>query len=179
MKIRKGFISNSSSSSFICDICGTMESGYHSSASELGFAELPCGHTICESEVISISDEEFEEFAVENLKKDIEDYQKDLDNETNDQEKRSIQWSLNDAKTQLKEVEILIEEGDFDRDNYKDITEFKFVIQQCPICTNKVILAEDLVKYLLNQSGKTRDQIVKEIQKKFTTRQEILDSIEE
>lgn len=36
MKIRNGFVSNSSSSSFICNICGGVESGYEASLRALG-----------------------------------------------------------------------------------------------------------------------------------------------
>ena len=36
MKIRNGFVSNSSSSSFICNVCGGIESGYDESLRDLG-----------------------------------------------------------------------------------------------------------------------------------------------
>lgn len=36
MKIRNGFVSNSSSSSFICNVCGEAESGYDESMQDLG-----------------------------------------------------------------------------------------------------------------------------------------------
>ena len=45
MKVRKGFVSNSSSSSFVCDITGRTEGGYDASLSDVGFAECVVGHT--------------------------------------------------------------------------------------------------------------------------------------
>lgn len=36
MKIRNGFVSNSSSSSFICNVCGEVESGYDETLQDLG-----------------------------------------------------------------------------------------------------------------------------------------------
>ena len=47
MKYRKDFVTNSSSSSFVCEICGNVDSGYDCSASELGFAECVNGHCFC------------------------------------------------------------------------------------------------------------------------------------
>ena len=48
MKIRQGFVSNSSSSSFICDICGDISSGWDASPSELGFQMCENEHYFCE-----------------------------------------------------------------------------------------------------------------------------------
>ena len=56
MKIRKGFVSNSSSSSFICDVCGTAESGWDYSLSDAGMYECENGHTFCESHIINIEE---------------------------------------------------------------------------------------------------------------------------
>jgi len=47
MKIRHGFVSNSSSSSFTCDVCGCTESGYDASLEEFEMFECKNGHTIC------------------------------------------------------------------------------------------------------------------------------------
>mgnify|MGYP007069490262 CR=1 FL=1 len=52
MKYRHGFVSNSSTSSFICEICGNTESGMDCSAEELGFIECDNGHEICQEEAI-------------------------------------------------------------------------------------------------------------------------------
>jgi hypothetical protein len=52
MKIRKGFVSNSSSSSFICDVCGNIEAGWDMSLDEAYMVECTKGHTFCESHVV-------------------------------------------------------------------------------------------------------------------------------
>lgn len=48
MKIRKGFVTNSSSSSYICSVCGTLEGGYDCCLSDIGMKECINGHTFCE-----------------------------------------------------------------------------------------------------------------------------------
>lgn len=45
MKIRKGFVSNSSSSSFVCCITGATEGGYDVSLYDCGMVECEKGHT--------------------------------------------------------------------------------------------------------------------------------------
>lgn len=49
MKIRNGFVSNSSSSSFICDSCGGDESGWDLLLSDAEMFKCSNGHTIHES----------------------------------------------------------------------------------------------------------------------------------
>ena len=45
MKIRTGFVSNSSSSSFVCDISGGVECGYDCSLSDVEMVRCTEGHT--------------------------------------------------------------------------------------------------------------------------------------
>lgn len=56
MKIRIGFVSNSSSSSFICEICNHTETVYDSSYREAGFAQCINEHVFCEEHLINRSD---------------------------------------------------------------------------------------------------------------------------
>ena len=69
MKVRAGFVSNSSSSSFICDVCGGSESGWDASLEGVGMVECKGGHTFHEScssdepgleKYLSASDEDWE-----------------------------------------------------------------------------------------------------------------------
>jgi len=44
MKTRAGFVSNSSSSSFVCDVCGEIESGWDLCLVDAGMCECKNGH---------------------------------------------------------------------------------------------------------------------------------------
>jgi hypothetical protein len=57
MKLRLDHVTNSSSSSFVCDICGRAESGWDMCLTEVDMIECENGHTICEHERLkTISD---------------------------------------------------------------------------------------------------------------------------
>ena len=49
MKIRNGFVSNSSSSSFVCDLCGEVYEGWDASPSDPSYECTECenGHVMC------------------------------------------------------------------------------------------------------------------------------------
>ena len=59
MKIRKGFISNSSSTSFICEVCGETVSGMDMGLEDAEMYECENGHTFCKDH--AIDSEELEE----------------------------------------------------------------------------------------------------------------------
>lgn len=62
MKIRKGFVSNSSSSSFVCDVCNHDESGWDMCLEDVGMVGCENGHVFCE------------EHLIEEIPEDIDDY---------------------------------------------------------------------------------------------------------
>lgn len=51
MKIRNGFVSNSSSSSFTCDLCGCTEAGWDLCLSDAEMIECNEGHVFCEQHI--------------------------------------------------------------------------------------------------------------------------------
>ena len=61
MKIRTGFVSNSSSSSFICDFCGREDSGMDYCLEDVEMFECENGHTFCEDEILTPNDEQLED----------------------------------------------------------------------------------------------------------------------
>ena len=58
MKIRTSLVSNSSSSSFICDVCGEDYSGWDACLSEAEMFQCEYGHTVCLSHTIGEIDED-------------------------------------------------------------------------------------------------------------------------
>jgi hypothetical protein len=62
MKIRKGFVSNSSSSSFICEVCGEIEGGWDASLSDVGMFECENGHVFCEGHALHDYDSNHEDY---------------------------------------------------------------------------------------------------------------------
>lgn len=69
MKIRNGFVSNSSSSSFICQICNATETGFDADYHDFGFIRCENGHMFCETHLIDV--EESKEADVPNDDYDI------------------------------------------------------------------------------------------------------------
>ena len=57
MKIRNGFVSNSSSSSYVCEICYHADAGMDACLQELGFIQCENGHIICEEHMLFETDE--------------------------------------------------------------------------------------------------------------------------
>lgn len=53
MKTRFGFVSNSSSSSFICEICNHTEVGFDACLEDFGFAQCVHEHIICEEHLLN------------------------------------------------------------------------------------------------------------------------------
>ena len=52
LKYRKSFVTNSSSSSYICDICGRVESGWDIGLDEADMFECVNGHVFCCDEAL-------------------------------------------------------------------------------------------------------------------------------
>jgi hypothetical protein len=65
MKVRLKFVSNSSSSSFICEVCGRDESGWDMGHEDADMVTCVNGHLICKSHILC-SSEEFQELYDEN-----------------------------------------------------------------------------------------------------------------
>lgn len=76
MKIRNGFVSNSSSSSFICDVTGRVESGWDICLEEAEMYQCKNGHTFLEDYVIN--KEEFDKLISECSDEDSEEFDEDF-----------------------------------------------------------------------------------------------------
>lgn len=166
MKIRTGFVSNSSSSSFTCEICGATESAWDGSPADCGFIDCEHGHIFCDEEKLDISEEDLNKDLIRLLtecsEKDVAYYAK---------KEKLASWeqrSLDRAKEILKEID----EGitpDVNLCDY-DCSATQIV---CPICNFIEPSFYDLASYFLATTSITKDEVFAEI-KKVNKRRRVL-----
>lgn len=166
-KFRMDFVTNSSSSSFICEICGNMESGMDCNLSDFDMVRCPCGHEFCEDHKLDI-EESFEtrkEDAINIIKSQCDHYK----GYAGEYGKRLRYIALN----YLERLNS-ISESDFE-DLYEELCEeyeeeFEDVSSlQCPICQMQKFKDDELVEYFIKSSGKNKDEIKESIIKRFQT----------
>lgn len=159
MKYRKDFVTNSSSSSYVCDICGRQESGYDMGLSEADMMECVNGHTFCVDEALEIPDKN-------GLVQLI------LENEWNKNAWDSeLRKSRNFSKEELEEME---EDDLFDKfcseGGYYEVPECV-----CPICQFHEYSQSDMVSFLLKEYGIPKDEVFEEVKKANRRRRKLYD----
>lgn len=145
MKIRTGFVSNSSSTSFTCHYCESTES-YHDSASHRDYGFVICEnyHNLCEDHL-----EEDWEDKMENYYPD-EPNPDDFEND-NEYEEAFEKWEENES------------------DRYYDIPK-----ELCPICQMKLFEKSDIFQYILKLNGNTIKEIEEKIRESFKSYDEFM-----
>lgn len=134
MKFRSDFVTNSSSSSFVCEICGRVESGWDMALSEAGMVECINGHVFCEEEVLEWPNRNDMIKAI--LEDEYNDY---LEEELNSKDDESLHYY-------------------YSRSNEWGIPECT-----CPICQFIEYSEPDLSKYLLKKYNIPRDEVFAEV----------------
>lgn len=147
MKFRKDFVTNSSSSSYICEICGRNESGYDLCLSDCEMMECVNGHIFC-------CDEALEKPTKKDLIKMI------LENEWNKEKWDRFTRGYRDYSEEeliVMDEDCLFDEFCSDGYNY-DVPECV-----CPICNFIEYSEYDLSSYLLKEYGVSRDDVFAEV----------------
>lgn len=185
MKLRLDFVTNSSSSSFVCDVCGSEYSGMDMGLSDAMMYECINGHTYCEDHAIDCGpDAKFHSMMdqtiavskdwIDNLKKRIEkdpaakSYDGELYSEEllAERDKLKVHTATKDAypnmgdKDKEEALEALLE--DFDDDNRYGVPSC-----YCPVCQLQSFTQRDLFRYLMAETGKTAKELGAEIKVKF------------
>lgn len=154
MKIRNGFVSNSSSSSFTCSICEREESGYDLCLSDIGMGECSHGHYFCKGHMNDLSLED---------KRDILIKYRD---EVDDIIMKGVEGR--DGNLIVMAFDKLMSEIDGWYECPDDI---------CPCCTLKSVDRSTVYAYALYLLGKTRKDLEQDIRSKFSTRKEVWEEI--
>lgn len=154
MKFRKDFVTNSSSSSFVCDICGNVESGWDMSLREAGMVECVNGHTICQDEMLTPP----REVMIRLIREEMESSWSDMEYLTDEE----LQ-----AKTDDKLEELMMER----EDGYYSVPE-----ECCPICQFIEYSNVDLAKFLEREYKVSRDEVFARVKQLNKRRKKLYDS---
>jgi hypothetical protein len=150
MKIRNGFVSNSSSSSFTCTVCGDTQEGWDICLSEAEMSECVNGHVFCndhmKNEKKEPTVEELRQFCFDNFSVD-------------DTEKREEILEMN-----REELEDEAESWDYGVDDEYDVPE-----SSCPICSWLELFPDDVYLYLLQKIGITEKELSEQLEEQFKT----------
>ena len=151
MKIRKGFVSNSSSSSFICEVCGNVESGYDASLDDMDFAQCENGHEFCREHIKSMTEEKAKSILAK-IKENSEYVDQDfLEMEEADQIQTLMELNLHYFNSST-----MSEMG------YDELPE-----ELCPICTLEALSDSDVLDYILKEHGSSREFVIEKARKEF------------
>jgi len=144
MKIRKGFVSNSSSSSFVCDVCGNIEVGYDMSLQDFEMSRCDNGHEFCDSHIT----------------RDVQ--------LTIEQKVEKLKRLYSYSEGYLKKIEVNENDEDEIDNMYQNvISDVGISSESCPICQLDSIRDIDLNRYLLTKYSLKREEVEGEIRESF------------
>lgn len=149
MKYRKCHVTNSSSSSFVCDICGRIESGWDMGISEAEMYKCVNEHTFCCDEALDVNKEDLIKMILEEGWNKASNGDVITEEEFNDMEWEDVMEYCSDG-------------------GYYEIPECF-----CPICNFIEYSESDLSEYLLKEYDIPRDEVFAEV-KAFNKRRKKL-----
>lgn len=155
-KYRLGFVSNSSSSSFVCDVCGYETSGWDMCLSECEMFECKNGHTLCNEHMIKPTKEWLKDY-IYKIKQEYKISDEDFNN-----------W----VKDEYVDLDNLSEDNikDFDYE-YGGGEALVYNVPEClcPLCNFEELDMDDAMAYLLKTTPYTETEVfeyVKSINKR-------------
>lgn len=135
MKFRSDFVTNSSSSSFICEVCGEVVAGWDMCLSDANMVECENGHTFCENEMLNA---------------DI-DYAKKAEPLIN--QGSLFEWYGDTSMSKEEYLAHLKEDEDAAKDFVMECMDYQVPEECCPICTREHIRENDLLDFALKKLG--------------------------
>jgi hypothetical protein len=160
MKIRNGFVSNSSSSSFICCLTGEMASGMDLSLSDVEMAECQNGHQFLEELLLNHNDEE------ETVEKCRQLYKEYCSTEYSSGNLEDLKLSDEDFIETYEDFRDEIESGEVSP-------------LDCPVCQFTDLPWEDVAKWYLMKNKLTRKQFASSMRQQYKNYQEFSELIKD
>jgi len=185
MKIRLGFVSNSSSSSFICQVTGEVYSGYDASLSDACMYCCAVGHEFGEDFLIDVDDvDQLISCLVDDKVAYANEYNPDhpsFAHKIRDEQHRTYfvkryHTILEDAAEQrvwlteqtFEHVDDLLERY-FDKYGEYGSLRYEVPSIMCPICSVAHLRDQDLLAWLLADQGLDRNDLVNKLKQRHST----------
>ena len=161
MKIRTGYVSNSSSSSYTCQICGRNECGYDLGLRDIEMLQCECGTCYCEKHMMTSA-------KVKDVLEVIEEFKND---------------ELADLYEKLKAMnpdDVFSENTN--KEDWDDLVYFfkdycgcdEMPKYLCPVCNMEHIMTEDMLDYVLHECNLEKDRVENEMKFRFQKRDELV-----
>ena len=152
MKIRMGFVSNSSSSSFTCSVCSEVFSGWDCSPSDFDHYECVYGHIFCGDQLVN--KEKFYE-ACDRFEENWSENYEDLPKDWYEDKDRIEKYGLSDDDK--NEVPIIF----------------------CPLCNFQNISSDDALSYIYKKYNITIEEVKKQIKEQFSSYKDFVKYLQE
>ena len=182
MKIRKGFVTNSSSSSYICDYCNRAEAGFDLTIEDADMYECENGHVLCRYHFNGEFDKNDVYKAVKRRLIDdiysrsaIRDTSRKLD-ELGIRARASM---IRDLRRGLRELEETMRKNRDILEFAEDWINFSYELpyELCPVCNFKILINTDGYKYLLKMTGMTERELLNKISEEYDSYDDFRKSI--
>ena len=156
MKVRSGFVSNSSSSSFVCSVCNTVETGYDG---QYDFDVSQCydGHEWCSEHDIDFTTEDKQRILL-------------VDNDFLSSHSDEKVGFIKSGSVEL--IDDVFKEYEVQCTGYGEVPK-----TMCPVCSLASISSNDVLAWILKDSSKTLQEVELEIRSRFSSLEELREGL--
>ena len=162
MKYRSSFVTNSSSSSFICEVCGHSEVVYDGDRND-EFVRCEKGHEFCIEHMVSEQDVNvLREKLIQIINENIQDYTNDDYYKSRPEKQKQY---IKEKQEELANIPDMDEDEIYDA--LREYDQNDIPASSCPICTLDHIDSSKIVSYIVKTQGKSNKEFETEIRSKF------------
>lgn len=177
MIVRLGFVSNSSSSSYTCTVCGNTESGWDLGLTDAYMFECEKGHVCCDDHRLTPSVSAVKEHLVAAARaREPSKWTKENPECLADfRQRREDAIAAAEAITLDMDLDAVLENEDL----FPEGERYEAPDLFCPVCQLQHVIPEDVLAYLLQQTGRTKEEVETEIKSRFKVLTELRDFVQE